>query len=410
MKKYNKSLLHLSIIFLLIILLNAVLFCLLYSQSDVLDENIDETPQTHVELYNININDGDNLTKIFQAVGLSEKNVLEISSLGEQVKELNNLKPKQIMSLSVDNEKNKCTKLVLWLSNEDKLEIAWQDDHYEAKKRKQNLTSALNYSKIIVKKSLLEDALAAGISKSLVYQLTEALGWEIDFIKDLRAGDEFHLIYTQAYLPGKGFVNDDLKEVTYVNKSAKLRADKFKNSSGLTAFYMPDGRRLSRDFLSFPLKYSRISSPFSTSRKHPLLGITRPHHGVDLAAKYGSPVWSTGQGKVSFVGTKSGYGKTIVIQHNYKYKTLYAHLSKFAKDLKKGSRVTQGQIIGYVGTSGIATGPHLHYEFRISNKPVNPLTIKIPRSPSLAKKDMDSFKETLEKYDTVREQIQQARE
>ena len=146
------------------------------------------------------------------------------------------------------------------------------------------------------------------------------------------------------------------------------------------------------------------------SRKHPLLGITRPHHGVDLAAKYGSPVWTTGQGKVVFSGTKSGYGKTVIIQHNYKYKTIYAHLSKFAKGITKGAKVKQGQVIGYVGTTGISTGPHLHYEFRINNKPTNPMTVKIPRSPSLAKKDINTFNDTLEKNDILREEIRHARE
>ena len=162
--------------------------------------------------------------------------------------------------------------------------------------------------------------------------------------------------------------------------------------------------------MSSPLKYNRISSPYSISRKHPLLGITRPHHGVDLTAKYGSPIWSTGQGRVIFVGTKSGYGKTVVIQHNYKYKTIYAHMSRFAKDIHKGSKVKQGQIIGYVGTTGITTGPHLHYEFRVNNEPVNPMTVKIPRSPSLAKKEMPSFESLLEKNEEIRVQIKHARE
>lgn len=405
----NRKLLPLAVIFTLILCLAGTLFYILDEQSGLLDD-VEDVPVSKLELYNISIKAGDNLTKIFKAVGLDPKDVYLFENLGDKAKPINNLKPKQMLSISVDNDAKRCVNLVLWLSNEEKLEFNWIDNHYDVKLTKQALNYALNYASVKVKTSLLEDAISSGISKNIVYQLTEALGWEVDFIKDLRAGDEFQLLYKQSYLPGKGFVNDDLEELLFITKNNTIRATKFKNSSGLTAFYLPDGSRLSRDFLNKPLKFTRISSPYSTSRKHPLLGITRPHHGVDLAAKYGSPIWSTGDGRVAFVGTKSGYGKTIVIQHNYKYKTIYAHLSKFSPEIKKGAKVKQGQVIGNVGTTGITTGPHLHYEFRINNEPVNPMTVKIPRSQSLANKDMIDFNNLLEKNDEIREQIKHARE
>ncbi|MBT4803968.1 MAG: peptidoglycan DD-metalloendopeptidase family protein [Legionellales bacterium] len=406
----NNSLLPLGAIFALIFMCFIGLYISLDSESEVLEDSYDEGPETQVELYNISVNPGDNLTKIFHSIGLGNKEVALFSNLGKKAKPLYDLKPKQTMSISVDKTEQRCVNLSLWLNNEEKLEFAWNEDHYDISRTKQQLATSINYAKIVVKHSLLEDAIKAGVSKNIVYQLTEALGWEIDFIKDLRSGDEFKLLYKQVYVPNKGYVDGDLEEVVFTNRTGEFRADKFQNYAGLSAFYLPDGRRLSRDFLTRPLKYTRVSSPYSLSRKHPLLGISRPHHGVDLAAKYGSPVWATGQGKVVFVGNKSGYGKTIVVQHNYKYKTLYAHLSKYTKGLHKGSKVAQGQIIGYVGMTGITTGPHLHYEFRINNAPVNPMTVKIPRSPSLAKKDVEKFKNTLAKNDEIRAQIQRARE
>lgn len=409
-KNHRHALLPLVVILFSIITLTVSLFLIVDSQSGILDDSLDDDDTSSVEFYNISIKSGDNLTKIFRAVGLEEKDVFLLQELGKDGRALQNLKPMQVISISVDTEAKKCLNLSLWLSNEKKLEFIWKDDHYETVVTKQPLKTSLNYASVKVKNSLLEDAITSGISKNLVYQVTEALGWEIDFIKDLRAGDEFELLFKQSYLPGKGFVNDELEELLYTNKKGTLKATKFENSMGLSAFYLPDGQRLSRDFLSSPLKYNRISSPYSISRKHPLLGITRPHHGVDLTAKYGSPIWSTGQGRVVFVGTKSGYGKTVVIQHNYKYKTIYAHMSRFAKDIHKGSKVKQGQVIGYVGTTGITTGPHLHYEFRINNEPVNPMTVKIPRSPSLAKKEIPSFESLLEKNEGIRIQIKHARE
>ena len=409
-KNKNKALLPLAAIFFSIVVLAISLFFILESQASLLDDNLEEASLSKVEQYSISINPGDNLTKIFKAVGLVEKDVFLFNDLGEKAKPLNNLKPNQVVTISVDTDAKRCINLSLWLANGKKLDFNWEGDHYSVKEYKQSLKSSINYAAITVKSSLLEDALAAGVSKSIVYQITDALGWEIDFIKDLRPGDKFELLFKQSYLPGKGFINDDLEELVYTSSKGVLRATKFTNSTGLTAFYLPDGQRLSRDFLNSPLKFNRISSPFSLSRKHPLLGITRPHHGVDLTAKYGSPVWTTGQGKVVFSGTKSGYGKTVIIQHNYKYKTIYAHLSKFAKGITKGAKVKQGQVIGYVGTTGISTGPHLHYEFRINNKPTNPMTVKIPRSPSLAKKDINTFNDTLEKNDILREEIRRARE
>ena len=409
-EKNVQSIRALVILLLLVIIAVGGLYYSLYFQAAQVEEAEEAEPVPPATLYQVTIKPGDNLTKVFHQVGLDDKAVAGLSGLGEKAAPLYHLKPKQHMTIAVDAVSNRCVNLVLWLSHVEKLVCAWDEDHYTISRIKQTLEQSTNYAKIVVKRSLLEDAIKAGVSQHIVYQLTEALGWEIDFIKDLRPGDTFTLLYQQAYVPDKGYVDGDLEEVIFTHRSGELRADKFTNSKGLSAFYLPDGRRLSRDFLSRPLKYTRVSSPFTLSRKHPLLGITRPHHGVDLAAKYGSPIWATGQGKVVFVGNKSGYGKTVVIQHNYQYKTLYAHLSKFANNLKVGRKVKQGEIIGYVGMTGITTGPHLHYELRVHNKPVNPFSVKIPRSPSLSKKELPGFQKALSDYDTVREQMQKARE
>ena len=181
----NNSLLPLGAIFALIFMCFIGLYISLDSESEVLEDSYDEGPETQVELYNISVNPGDNLTKIFHSIGLGNKEVALFSNLGKKAKPLYDLKPKQTMSISVDKTEQRCVNLSLWLNNEEKLEFAWNEDHYDISRTKQQLATSINYAKIVVKHSLLEDAIKAGVSKNIVYQLTEALGWEIDFIKDL---------------------------------------------------------------------------------------------------------------------------------------------------------------------------------------------------------------------------------
>lgn len=381
----------------------AVILAMLISYKANIQDSTEEYVKTKIELYQFKVKRGDNLTKLFRKAGVAVSEVKKLQKLGKKVSPVVKLKPEQNIIIYTNTEDKTFSKIVLWLNHREKLEVACEDSNCEVKQLKLELVPTVHYATFNVTHSVFEDAVRAGVDKKLIKQVVDALGWEIDFAKDIRKGDKFTLLFKQYVAGGEGVIAVDLEEVIYekIGKPS-LRAAKFTTSSGTTAFYLADGRSLARSFLSSPVKYSRVSSRFSMRRKHPIIGVTRPHLGVDLVAPVGAPVWSTGAGRVVFVGNKTGYGKTVVIQHNYLYKTVYAHMSRFNPKLKVGNKVKQGDVIGYVGSTGISTGPHLHYEFRIANKPVDPMTVKIPRVKALAKNDYELFQEKLKKNDLLR--------
>jgi murein DD-endopeptidase MepM/ murein hydrolase activator NlpD len=240
--------------------------------------------------------------------------------------------------------------------------------------------------------SLFEASDSAGIPDAIAIQLAELFGGDIDFHRDLRKGDRFVVSYEMHHLNGRPFRSGKILAAEFINDGHTHRALWF--ARGDKGEYLtPEGAPLRKAFLRSPLQFSRISSGFKM-RFHPIHKTWRAHKGVDYAAATGTPVRATGDASVEFVGRKGGYGNTVILKHQGRYETLYAHLSRSAKGLKKGMRISQGETIGYVGSSGWATGPHLHYEFRIDNVAVNPLSTKIPTAlPSLSRAESAKFKE-----------------
>jgi murein DD-endopeptidase MepM/ murein hydrolase activator NlpD len=225
----------------------------------------------------------------------------------------------------------------------------------------------------------------------MIMELAAIFGWDIDFALDIRRGDHFTVVYQEYYLEGKKVRDGDILAAEFTNQGKSYRAIRYVDADGNAGFYTPEGLSLRKAFLRTPVKFSRISSRFTLHRKHPILNRIRAHKGVDYAAPRGTPIRATGDGKVVFRGRKGGYGRTIVIQHGSKYSTLYGHMSRYNGKVKLGRRVRQGQVIGYVGSSGLATGPHLHYEFRIDGVHRNPLTVKLPVAEPIAKRYRDDF-------------------
>ena len=222
-------------------------------------------------------------------------------------------------------------------------------------------------------------------------ELAGIFGWDIDFVLDIRQGDQFTVLYEELYLDGENIGNGDILAAEFVNQGKKYQAIRYTDKGGKTDYYSLDGKSMRKAFLRSPVEFSRISSGFSLGRKHPILNKIRAHKGVDYAASRGTPIKATSNGKIVHQGNKGGYGKTIIIQHGTKYSTLYAHMSNYRKCLKQGSRVKQGQIIGYIGSSGLATGPHLHYEFRVNGVHRDPLRVKLPGAEPLDKQYIDDF-------------------
>lgn len=243
----------------------------------------------------------------------------------------------------------------------------------------------------VVNSSLFEAGEQAGISDAMVLKLAKAFGYDIDFAQDLRRGDSFSVIYDDVYREGERLKGGDIIAATFINQGKRYSAIRYTNAEGETLYYSEDGRPLRTAFLRTPVEFTRISSIFTTGRKHPILGKMRAHRGVDYAAPTGTPIHAAGTGKVVFRGKQRGYGNVVILKHGGKYSTLYGHMSRFARE-KVGQTVQQGQVIGYVGMTGLATGPHLHYEFRVNGVHKDPLKVTLPKQEPLPPTQFAQFK------------------
>lgn len=269
-----------------------------------------------------------------------------------------------------------------------------EDDTFSVKLHSREIDRRTKEATGIIHTSLFIDGRNTGLSDNIIMQLANIFAWDIDIALSLREGDIFSVIYEDLYIDNTLIGAGNILAAEFISRGKSIKAVRFQNAEGKTSYYTPEGHNMRKAFLRTPVDFARISSRFNLKRKHPVLNRIRAHKGVDYAAKWGTPIKSTGDGKITFRGRKGGYGNVIIIQHGQKYSTLYAHMSKFKKGLRTGSRVSQGEIIGYVGQSGLASGAHLHYEFRINGVHRNPLTVALPNSTPIQKKYKSDFMET----------------
>ncbi len=249
----------------------------------------------------------------------------------------------------------------------------------------------------------------AGIPDSITMQMANILGSKIDFMRDLRQGDSFRVIYESHSHEGRESSAGRILAVEFSNKGKNHNAIWFEPSDSKGGYYDLDGRSLKGAFLRSAIQFTRISSTFGM-RKHPIHGNWTGHKGVDYAAPTGTPIHATADGTIEFIGQQRGYGNVIIVKHHDNYTTLYAHQSRFAKGLQKGSKVSQGDLIGYVGATGWATGPHLHYEFRIANKPVDPLSVDLPVARALEGNNQKEFQKVARQYSDHMQMIARLKE
>ena len=249
-----------------------------------------------------------------------------------------------------------------------------------------NIETISSYAGGTISSSFYEDASASGMPDSVIMDLAYIFGWDIDFVFDIRKGDTFSVIYETPYSKGEMVENGDILIAEFTNQNKTYVANRFIDQEGKKGYFDNNGENLQKAFLRAPLEFSYISSHFNPNRMHPVLHTIRAHNGVDYAAPKGSPIRATGSGSVEFVGVRNGCGKEIVLKHTNDYSTRYCHLNKFESKVKKGRKIQQGQVIGYVGSTGLATGPHLHYEFKIGNKHTDPVKIKLPSAEPLSSK------------------------
>lgn len=247
------------------------------------------------------------------------------------------------------------------------------------------------YASGTIQYSLFTAGTRAGLSTPMIIKLANIFEWDIDFALEVKPGDRFHAVYEEKFIDGEKVAEGEILAAEFINQNTTYRAVRYTDPNGDSDYYTPEGNSLRKEFMRNPVDFTRISSRFSAGRKHPILSRIRAHKGVDYAAPSGTPIKASGEGKIVFRGRKGGYGNTVILQHGQHYSTLYAHMSKFARNAGVGARVKQGQIIGYVGRTGLATGPHLHYEFRINGIHRNPLTVQYPNAQPIASKFKEDF-------------------
>ena len=238
--------------------------------------------------------------------------------------------------------------------------------------------------------SLYAAGAKAGLSNAAINQMANAFSYDIDFTQDLRDGDRFQVVYEELWRDGERLRSGGVVAASFVNRGKEYTALRYERN-GKEEYFDLTGRPLKKSFMRMPIEFARISSRFNPNRRHPVLGTVRAHKGVDYAAGTGTPIMAAGEARVSFVGWQNGYGRTVVLDHGRGYTTLYGHMSRFGK-YKTGQRVSQGTVIGYVGMTGLASGPHLHYEFRVNGVHRDPLTVTMPKPEPLTGTALAQFR------------------
>ena len=335
---------------------------------------------------------GDSLYQVLVSRGVRVWEVNELLAACKSAIELQRLRPGELLNLFFSGDSQQLIK-VRYQETEGKVLTLALGDHGWITSRytePQVVTPAL--ARGTIKDSLYQSAIDQNIDFELALELADIFAWDIDFFVDLRPGDSYEFLYEQKYNAGKLVGNGKISAAHFYNDSIRHLAYYYKVPGRDADYYDREGRSLRKQFLKSPLRYSRISSGYSRWRLHPILKIYRPHPGIDYAAPIGTPVATVGDGRVIFRGWRNGYGRCITIRHNNHYTTTYGHLSRYAAPSEVGSMVKQGEVIGYVGASGLASGPHLDFRMKKDGSYVNPLKERFPAALPIPESCMEDFK------------------
>ena len=335
------------------------------------------------------IKKGETLFDIFKRYKLDITELYKIREVSADIHKLRELYPGRQYKIICDNNEQ-VSSFLYWIDDGYYLNVNRTDEGYCAEKIPIFYEKRILHIGISIKDNLISSLGEGTENLLLALQLSDIFAWDIDFTADLRADDSCKIIVEGLYKDGVFKKYGQILSAEFINNGDVYRAYAFEQK-GKIRYYDEKGRSLRKAFLKAPLSFRRISSAFSTRRFHPVLKIYRPHHGLDYAAAKGTSVSAAGDGKVIFAGYRGQYGKLIILRHRNGYKTYYGHLSKIAGIVHRGARINQGAIIGYVGATGLATGPHLHYEMRINDHAVNPMAVKLPRGLAITANMLAAF-------------------
>ena len=385
------------IAFLLSIFLIMLLYADFITDDSLPEEKIEITESFNEEIsevlsYRIHeVMDGENLSIIFEEFKVPLNTAYRIFRLDKN-NLLSKIKPGDEMKFTYLGEDITGIEIIKDSINSILIEIT---DKISIKKISKDVELIQSFKSGVIKTSFYEAALDAEIPDSIIMDFAYIFGWDIDFIFDIREGDSFNVIYETPYSEGEKVKNGDIILAKFVNRGETYSANRFFLNENDKEFFDDNGNNLQKAFLRAPLDFAYISSHFNPNRMHPVLHTIRAHNGVDYAAKTGSPVRTTGNGTVHYAGRRNGCGNEIVIKHSNDYSTRYCHLNKFKSGIKKGTKVIQGETIGFVGSTGLATGPHLHYEFKIGNKHVDPVKLQLPSAEPISQNLRPDFNKIL---------------
>lgn len=361
-----------------------------------LDTQGQPVKQSLSKVETVTIKRGDTLSTLFNKRGLNTE-LYRIMQLGDKVKELKSVYPNQKIHFHLEDEN--LVGIELETSVNRRLKVIKDETDYRVDEVVRDFETRIQVASSTIENSLFLAGRRAGLSDSLIMEVANVFGWDIDFALDIRSGDQFSVVYEEKFLDGEKMKDGSIIAAEFINAGKRFRAVRYTDSNGNIDYYSQNGRSMRKPFLRTPVNFDRISSRFNLKRKHPVLNKIRAHKGVDYAAATGTPIKSSSDGKIIHRGTKGGYGRTIIVKHGNRYSTLYAHMHKYARNTQVGKHIKQGQIIGYVGKSGLATGPHLHYEFQVNGVHQNPLTVKFPDAQPLPKSEIARFKSaTVEQF------------
>jgi murein DD-endopeptidase MepM/ murein hydrolase activator NlpD len=335
---------------------------------------------------------GDSLAIVFKRMELSPTVLYAVMNKNPEAKSLTNIQPNQRIKFLIHD--HQLEQLILPLTPTRTLTVRRDENQntYTTKIHAYKTHIQIRSATGIVHHSLYMTAKQHHIPYTLIRQMTDILGWEINFARDIREGDQFTLVYEAHYIENELTHTGDILAVSYTSRGQTHQAIQHKSTEYGVGYFTPDGTSVRKAFSRYPLQFSYISSTFNLSRMHPILKQRRPHKGVDLAAPIGTPIRATSNGRVVSIGYENGYGNKIKLRHPGNYTSIYGHLLKFKKGLSYGAQVKRGDVIGYVGQTGLATGPHCHYELRLNDRPLNPSTVKLPQAFSVPAKELAEFK------------------
>jgi murein DD-endopeptidase MepM/ murein hydrolase activator NlpD len=336
-----------------------------------------------------NIRAGETLFDIFKKYKLDIKELFRMREASADLHSLRDLSPSRPYKIILDDN-DQINSFTYWINDDTILNITNTNEGFCAEKIAVQYEKRIEYIGGTIRDNLVSSMGNENGGLLMALQLSDIFAWDIDFTTDIRNNDIYKIAVEGLYLNGIFKKYGDIVAAEFINNGETFRAYRYE-VSGKTDYYNEEGKSLKKAFLKAPLDFRRISSFFSSGRKHPILKIYRPHHGLDYSAPAGTPVSVSGEGKIVFAGNRGQYGKLVIVSHRNGYETYYGHLARIATGIRTGGNTEQGQVIGYVGSTGLATGPHLHYEMRVNNKPVNPLSVKIPRGNAISEKMMAGF-------------------